>query len=475
MQQKKGFISSFLVIGTSSLINMIISLITTPVITRIVDPEQYGQLSIFNMYAGIAVMVLCLGLDQSLVRFFYNQETIEYKRSLLKTCIKYPLIISIPILIAVAALANFNIVEFEFFSIIMVFLCTNILMSLINRFAILVLRLTYQNDKFAHCNIMTKAINVILILVLVFTIKKNYFLLMIIAGVVSVLVTTIYAIFSSREYWSFRHTDYEIDNKEIIRYGIPLIFSMGITQLFQALDKISLNMYRTYEEVGVYSSAMSIISVFALIQSTFNTIWGPMQVEHYTKHPEDTRYISRANGYITVIMFFIGFSLILVKDVFALLLGAKFREAAYIMPFLIFNPIMYTISETTCSGIEKSKKSYLNIIVAVIVCIVNYAGNTILVPILGGKGAAISTGISYIIFWSLRTLFSNKYYYIDYHIKKFLIITALAIVYAWYNTFFKMNVLSVIMYFGCIAVLLSLYKDETTKIIQKAYAYIKKK
>ena len=44
---------------------------------------EYGQLSIFTLYATIAVMVLCLGLDQALVRFYYESDTLEYRRALL--------------------------------------------------------------------------------------------------------------------------------------------------------------------------------------------------------------------------------------------------------------------------------------------------------------------------------------------------------------------------------------------------------
>lgn len=472
MSEKKNFISNFLVIGSSTIINMLISLITTPIITRIVDPDVYGQLSIFNIYTGIAVMVLCLGLDQALVRFFYEEDTIQYKSSLLRACTIYPVIITIPILGIVICLACFHIVKFEFSSLIVVFLCINIFVNLINRIAVLVLRLTYQSDKYAISNIITKAVNVSLILILVFSVRKHYFLLMAIAAVASILASTIYAIGSTKEIWNFNNATVSVDIKAIFRYGLPLIFSLGITQLFQALDKISLNMYRTYEEVGIYSSAMSIISVFAIIQSTFNALWGPMQVEHYTKHPEDTQYISKANGYITAIMFFIGLSLILVKDIFALLLGPKFREAAYIMPFLIFNPIMYTISETTCSGIEKSKKTYLNIVIAIIACVANFIGNTLLVPALGGKGAAISTGLSYILFWAARTVFSNKYYYIDYHIKRFMIITLISIAYAGYNTFFKMNIVSVGLYCFCVLILSICYKNEISGVFTMIKKYI---
>lgn len=39
-------------------------------------------------------------------------------------------------------------------------------------------------------------------------------------------------------------------------------------------------------------------------------------------------------------------------------------------------------------------KSYLQIIVSAVACAVNIAGNTLLVPIIGGVGAAIFTGLS---------------------------------------------------------------------------------
>ena len=39
-------------------------------------------------------------------------------------------------------------------------------------------------------------------------------------------------------------------------------------------------------------------------------------------------------------------------------------------------------------------KSYLQIIVSAVVCVANIAENTLLVPIIGGVGAAISTGLS---------------------------------------------------------------------------------
>ena len=171
-------------------------------------------------------------------------------------------------------------------------------------------------------------------------------------------------------------------------------------------------------------------------------------------------------------MFFIGINLIIFKDILALLLGEDYREATYVFPFLIFNPIMYTISETTVNGLVFKKKSNYQVLISVISCGANLIGNFLLIPILGSKGAAISTGISYIIFFSLRTLFSNKFFYIDFGLKKIYLLTFVVSVYALYNTYFKTNILSVIGYFFCLLTIVFLYKDDIKYYSQKVYEKI---
>lgn len=473
-KQKKSFLSHFLAIGTGTVISMLLGLVTTPIITRIVDPDEYGQLAIFQMYTSIALMVLCLGLDQSLVRFFYDEDSLLYKQALLKYCFWVPVSVTCIAACAVSILALTRVVPFEFEPHIMVLLGVNVIVSVANRIAILVLRINYQSKLFAVCNVLTKLSYLTVALCLILTIRTQYFTLLCIATVCSLLLPTAFAIYASRNLWRF-HVDYQLTNQsEIMKYGLPLILSMGITTVFQAIDKMSLNHYCTYADVGIYSSAMTLVSIFAIIQSTFNSLWGPMQVEHYVKHPEDTGYIQKANRMITVVMFFLGISLILVKDVFALLLGEKYRMAGMILPFLIFNPIMYTISETTCAGIGVSKKSYLNIVVAAGACITNYIGNTLLVPHLGCQGAAISTGISYIVFWVLRTVISNRYYYVDYGIPKFLFITLLTSGYAFYNTFYAFSWVSVVFYVVLASLLLVLYFSAVKDMLKMGVGFLKK-
>lgn len=476
MNKKKGkfFINHFVMIGGGTAINLLIGLITTPMITRIVDPVEYGKWSIFTMYAGIGLMVFCLGLDQSLVRFFYREDDLSYKSNLINFCWRIPVIGAISFGFLISFISYIGLYRFEFETGIIVLLCFHIVVLIFNRFGQLVLRVSYKSGIYSLTTIVQKLIYVCLVLLAVKTIKGKYFVVMVIATIISYVVPGMISVFSQKDLWLLhkQNQNNDFDKREIILYGLPFILSLGITTIFQSIDKMSLNYYCDYIEVGVYSSAMTLVHIFAILQTTFNTLWTPLVTEYYEKNSEERSFYQKGNRIITVLMFAFGISLILIKDIFALLLGVKYREAAFILPFLIFNPIMYTISESTCMGIGFLKKTKMNIVIAVTACTVNIVGNILLVPFLAGRGAAISTGLSYIVFWAMRTIISNYYYYVDFGIKKFLIITLSTVVYALYSTFYSINLILIIGYFICMGILIALYHQTVIEIIQIAFRYI---
>ena len=464
----------FTIVGLGTLLNLLLGLFTTPLITRMVDPIEYGQLSIFIMYSNIAVMVLCIGLDQALVRFYYENDTIEYKRELLFKCIKYPVVISCLISVIIALTSYLNVINYEFSTFIMILLCIYSITELLYRFSILLVRLNYKSKLFSSLNILKKLIYVIIALILLTVINDFDIYILTISTFVAAFLCMIISVIAQSNNWNFRFIKTElVDERKLYKYAYPFILTSGITTLFQAIDKIFLNYFCSYTEVGIYSSTMTLVHVFAIIQTTFNTLWSPMSIEHYTKKPNDKEYYKKANHLITCIMFFLGISLILCKDLFAYLLGEKYREAAYILPFLIFNPIMYTISETTVMGLVFKKKSNVQIFVALGACITNIVGNYFLVPLLGPKGAAISTGISYIVFFSIRTFLSNRYYYINFELKKFYILTAIVSLFALYNTFFKFSAYTILGYIVCLFVLICFYKKTILWIIDYLESMLK--
>lgn len=457
----KSIMKHFISIGTGTVVNMLVGFITTPILTRLVGTAEYGQYSIFTMYASIALMVLCMGFDQALIRYFYHFDTKDYQRTILKECCLLPVICTLLAGVTVNVLSWLGVIRFEFEPRIMTMLTILVFFQVMNRIDLILLRVTYQTKLYSMLQVLTKLLFAGIAIAGCFLIETQKLFVLTIASAVSYVAVTIVGIGSQRELWDFRKIKEKcaIDRKELYRYAFPFIVSMGITTIFQAIDKMSLNRYCSYEEVGIYSSAITLVHVFAIVQTTFSAIWAPMVVEHYEKKPEDRTFYQKGFRIMSFVMFLIGISLILCKELFVLLLGKDYRGAGAMIPFLCLSPIMLTISDTTVIGITFSKKSYLQIIVSVVACITNIAGNTLLVPVYGGIGAAISTGLSYIVFFVMRTVLSKRYFPMNWGMGKFSAITILFLGYALYNTFYGFGIMTVLGYAVIFAVLIFLYRD----------------
>ena len=244
-----------------------------------------------------------------------------------------------------------------------------------------------------------------------------------------------------------------------------MLFTFMINWLFQSIDKISIKHWVNYEELGMYTSAFTLVGLLNVVQSAFTTFWTPVAFERFEKDPKDIKFFERMNKLISYVMLLIAILLILFKDIIILILGSKFKSAAFVMPFLVFMPVMYTISETTQIGINFAKRSNYHIIVAIVSLIFDIIGMYILVPLLGARGAAISTGFAYIVFFIMRTVLSLKFYKVNYNLKKFYAMTFLIAGYALYATFNSINLIYIFTGVVEILILSFFYKDVVKEIV----------
>jgi len=417
----------FLTYFYGSGVGLIIGLITTIISTRILTPEDFGKASMFTLALNVLMIFIIFGTDQAFVRFFYEEEQ-GLRGKLLFNTMKIPFIILVIVLIVLMIFRE-KIMLFLFDetnSMVFFILIISIIFQVIYRFAMLVIRMQQKGHLFSLMEISNKSLNLILLLVLFYSIGGNFEILIYSTGI-SLIILSVISILLEKSFWnpfkgkvmSVKHSQ-----KDIFQFSYPLVLTTLITWLFQAFDKIAIRQWSDFEELGLYSAAFRIVALLNVVQITFTTFWSPVCYEHYEKYPDDKEFFSRTSRIIGLVMFTVAIITILFKDVIVFLLGPEFREAAIIMPFLIFMPMMYTISETTVVGLNFSKKTKWHIVIAGAACLANIVGNILLVPIYGAAGAAVSTGLSYILFFILRTHISQKYYYVDYNLKKvyFLII-----------------------------------------------------
>lgn len=466
----KKLIKKFVEFGMGNFIVLIVGFISTPIITRIISPDSFGKSSMFNTITNIISVIILVGLDQAFVRFFYDEKE-ENRGKLLRVCIDIPcllcIIINLIILFFYKPVSRLIVGE-ESIVLIAMLIVQNIFLML-SRFTLLVIRMKQKGRMYSFLQVMGK-VSYLIFIAIIFKIKGDNYNTIIYAIVLSNITIVLIALFSEKKFWISginNKNNLNTKTKDVLVFGFPLIFTLLINWVFQSIDKISINIFNGYNELGIYSSAFAIIALLNSLQVTFNTFWTPVSYERYKSNNEDRKFFENVSLIIAIIMLLVSIGLIFCKDLLIILLGEKYRSASYVVPFLVFIPLMNTVSETTVVGINFMKKPKYHIYIAIISCISNVIGNIILVPKLGAVGAAISTGIAYTFFYLSRTFLSAKLYKVNYNVKKFMISTIMLGILALYSSFNQIDYVYVFLTLSTLFTIIISYGKELTILVKK--------
>lgn len=467
---KNKLLKKLISFSIGSYINIFVATLTVPVTTRLLSPEQYGISSLLNTLINALGIICYLGADQGFVRFFYEEKE-EDRGRLLYESIQYPcvliLIISIISYIFRNKISIFIVGKGDIF--IWKILILSVLVTTLNRFSLLLIRMQQKGKLYSFFNVLLKILEFIFILLLYQKYGNNYKTISI-SMFLSLLIIVIFSIIAERKMWKFKGK-IKTSKKEFIKYSLPFSLTIALNWILGSCDKISIKLLSDIVELGLYSGAFKIIALITVIQTSFTTFWTPVSLEHYSKYPKDLKFYKVVNDYSSLVFFSLGIGLLISRNLIALLLGNEYYESIFIMPMLVFIPIMYLLSETTVLGIYFKKETKYLLYISTIVSIINILGNIILIPYFNAKGAAISTGISYILFFSLKTYFSIKLIDFQFNLKRIYLIIFLMSLYSLILTFYNNIFYNILIGILLESFVLMLYFSEIKELYFK---YIKK-
>lgn len=461
-----GLVKKFLEFAVGNGLVLIVGIISAPIVTRLVVDTELGYFSLFTMITSLIMLVAMVGSDQAYIRYFHNEEE-ENRLLLLKKCIVFPLIINVFVTIVLLLL-------YEPISIyigkkpslmLIILLVINNTFTIISNFVLIHIRMKQKAKTYSFLQLMNRIAYLLITCALFYFIKGDYIIL-VIATVAANVIMVLLGIFIERRDFKGISNKKKIktSSKEIVKYGSPFIFSMAITWIFQSIDKVSIEAFSGSAQLGMYAASMQIVNILNTVQGTFTTFWTPVAYQHYSEKPDDKQFFIKINKIVAVVMLILAIGIIVCKDIIIYFLGPNYREAAFIVPFLSFMPIMYTISETTVLGINFKKKSKYHIYIAIVAAIANIVGNLLLVPLYGAKGAAISTGLAYIVFFVARTYFAKKLFDVKFELKGFAICTMGVYILAIVSSFYKFNWIICILGIGNILLVGVVYRGVISEI-----------
>lgn len=467
----KGLFKKFMEFAVGNATVLVLGLLSTRIITDIIGPRQLAKHANFTLVTSLIVLIVMIGLDQAYIRYYHEEDEIN-RGKLLRQCLKIPLIMNLCVglvtLFFYKPISNYIAKENSLILVVIVLIHTTF--TIISNFVLINIRMKQRGKLYSIVTSMNKVFYLIIALILYTIFGKSYKVVVIAFVLANIAMVIMGVIFERKDWFSWgKDKKLKTDTKTLLQYGSPFIFSMSIIWVFQSIDKISLN--SDDYQLGIYAAAMMIIGMMNTIQGAFTTFWVPVAYERYSTNPEDTEFFSKINEIVSFVMILIAIGLIAAKDLVGfLVLGAESRDAVFVIPFLVFMPIMYTISETTVLGINFNKKTKYHIYVAIFAAISNIIGNSILVPKMGATGAAISTGFSYIVFFLARTYFAGKFYKIRFKLGKFWVSIVTVYILAIYSSLYTFNIIIFLLTIASVAVVLIMYKN----VVLQGYALFKK-
>lgn len=384
----------------------VLGLISLPIITWFFSQEDVGRIAMLQVTLGFSILLFSLGLDQSYVRDFHESDD---KPALLKRAMLPGLVLLVVTIVVLLSFGGklagwlFDVPELQLSS----FVAVALVASYISRFLSLVLRMNERGLAFSMSQLLPKLLMLAIVGgYIALGANKNLANLVLANTAAIAFVCIIFGWNTRAEWMASIRTKLDIDQlKNMLRFGLPLILGGLAFWGLTAIDKVFLRTLASFEELGVYSVSVSFAAAATILQSVFSTIWAPTVYKWASAGTglENVRKVSRYILALIVLAFVLAG---LFSWVISYILPANYSAVQWIVVSCIGYPLLYTLSETTVVGIGISRRSSFSMLAAVAAFAVNLVGNWWLIPIFGAAGAAVSTCISFWVFFFLRTEFS---------------------------------------------------------------------
>lgn len=396
----KRFFKDFFIYGFASILGKLAAVLLMPIYTNILTKEEYGAMALIVACQGVIGLVSNLNIHSGIARD-YHEEGIN-RTQLVSTGIWSILGISSTILVVMLMTSKFWLTKVLGLSEIyinpfIVMLFTIPAASLLSYFAIL--------TRFKRKPILYSVGTILQLLIqLTVSITGVVFLRL---GIVSIIAGTLCGELFGILYYSYinrSHISFTF-NKEYIKrallFSIPTLPAILAGWVDSSMGQIIIGKYISTADLGVYSIALQLSSVFAFISIGLNNVWLPYLYENYNKEGF-IKEINRLYTAIVLILTIIAVSVSLMsKEIVLLLSNSSYINASKYFTLLCIPMCVYLLFPVATSGISISRDTKYISISYIAGSIINIAFLFIMIKSIGIYAVPIALGLSRIATYSI--------------------------------------------------------------------------
>lgn len=412
-QSKKGGI---LLSYVNIILSMVINIVLTPMMIIALSDDSYSLYKVIQSFAG-PLMMFNMGVSTIVTRSIAKHRAAnEDEKTQKENTFAMSLIVSsamgaVIVLVGIAMMAaipsiygnNYSpeliIAAKEMFGILTVSTVVNILTETFRGCVVGHERFVFHYGastlryilKFAFIALLLKLGAGVVLVTLVDLINN----------IIVFLFYAYYALFKLKEKPKLHFFDKK-ELSEIFMFSIAILLQTIVNQVNNNVDIMILGALESNKEIiTMYSSALTVYSVYNSMITVFSTVYFPQATKLVTRgctKKEMTDFVikpGRMQAMVAVAVI-IGFAFI-GKDFVSVWIGSKYIDAYYVILALII-PVTIPLVENVCISIlDAQLKRMFRSVTLVIMALINVVFTLLGVYFFGFWGAAISTAISLII------------------------------------------------------------------------------
>jgi len=387
-----------------------IGIIALPILTRVLKPEVYGQYIIIYQIVYIFMTLIAGWTGNAYLRYFPSSTD---RRGLLTTnlvgVLASSLLFSLPAVYSASILFKGEDVAFPGslgFVIVLLLWFFSLL-----QFYNFVLRARGEPGWFSFANIMNTAGRFIGGAFVAYLLQSYELIAMLITWGLTIIALDVF--FLIRDYKQIFRLEFSLPGlKAALLFGFPLSINLLLSGLLDSGDRFLLQFFLGSSEVAIYDISYRLAKFpLTLVGSSFMLAAYPNLVVIWDKFgKKQTEFeVSKLIRYVVMIMVMVIISMsMLSREIVTQLLDESFESGYIAIPLVATGVFFLMLSQYSTIVFLLQKQSYRYLLLNLFGVVLNLVLNLLLITRLGFVGAAVSTLLSYFLFFVISRLITKQ-------------------------------------------------------------------
>ncbi len=380
-----------------------LAFLSIPILTRLLDPDDYGVLSVFTAFVAVFSILLGLNFHGSVSRKYYEEDGTFGQ--FLFTSHQFIRLVGLGGVLLLGITAGPLAAFFEVpWLVVLAGLVVSYFAITFNIY-LAYLQASLQSRRYAWFSFAQAFGILVLGITLILCLDKNRYMGKIAAQTIVGAIFAAVAWMQLRTVW-IRQWDWQ-HVRYALHLGVPLIPHTLSGFILASSDRLIINQLESSWKTGVYSLAYAVGSILLVVVTAANNAWVPIFFRHLNAG-EHEAIQKKSDAYAVVIITLAFLLSLFAREVVMILASTKYFEALSLVPVIALSSVFIFLYQM-CVNYTFYLKQNILISVNTLVCGgLNIVLNYLFIPRHGYQAAAWTTLASYILLFVLNYLTARQ-------------------------------------------------------------------